>query len=57
MTNKKELLVKIAKKAGGLACVILGLLIGGFGVSQFLPEKEYGGGDIALPEKEEEKTE
>lgn len=54
MTNKKELLVKIAKKAGGLACVILGLLIGGFGVSQFLPEKQYGGGDVALPEKEEE---
>ena len=55
--TRKDKIWKIAKKAGGLACVIIGLLIGGFGVALFLPEKNYGGGDIALPEKEEEKTE
>ena len=53
----KQKAFKFAKWAGGLACVILGLAIGGFGVSQFIPQKKYAGGDISvksLPEKEEE---
>ena len=53
----KERAIKFCKWAGGLACVILGLAIGGFGVSQFSPEKKYGGGDVSvktLPKKEED---
>lgn len=53
----KEKAIKFAKWAGGLACVILGLAIGGFGVAQFIPQKQYGGGDVSvktLPKKEED---
>lgn len=56
MTTKQKIWF-VVKKIGGLACVILGLTIGGFGVSQLLPEKKYAGGDIGLPHKEEETTE
>lgn len=58
MTTKQKIW-KIVKKIGGFACVLLGLAIGGFGVSQFLPEKKkYAGGDVSLPDKDqEEKTE
>ncbi len=55
----KQKVFKFAKWAGGLACVILGLAIGGFGVAQFIPQKKYAGGDISikpLPEKEEEEA-
>lgn len=50
MTTKQKIWF-VVKKIGGLACVILGLAIGGFGVSQLLPEKKYAGGDVSLPEK------
>jgi hypothetical protein len=59
MTTKQKVW-KVIKKIGGFACVLLGLAIGGFGVSQFLPEKKkYAGGNVSLPDKdqEEEKTE
>ena len=54
MNKVKEGTIKFAKWAGGLACVIIGLAIGGFGVAQFIPEKKYGGGDVTvrIPEKE-----
>ena len=47
----KQKIWHVVKKIGGLACVILGLAIGGFGVSQLLPEKKYAGGDVSIPEK------
>ena len=53
----KEKVWKVCKWAGGLACVILGLAIGGFGVAQFIPQKQYAGGDVSvktLPKKEED---
>ena len=56
----KEKVWKVCKWAGGLACVILGLAIGGFGVSQFIPEKKYGGGDVSVksrPKKEDDEEE
>lgn len=55
MTKKKIWFV--VKKIAGLACVVLGLAIGGFGVAQLLPEKQYAGGDVSLPRKEEDTTE
>ena len=55
MTTKQKVW-KIVKKIGGFACVLLGLAIGGFGVSQFLPEKKYAGGDVSLPDKDQEET-
>jgi len=57
MEKFKEGAIKFAKWAGGLACVIIGLGIGGFGLAQFLPEKKYGGGEVPpkqLPDKQEE---
>jgi hypothetical protein len=56
MDKFKEGAIKFAKWAGGLACVIIGLSIGGFGLAQFLPEKKYGGGDVTvkIPEKPQE---
>jgi hypothetical protein len=56
MTTKQKVW-KVIKKIGGFACVLLGLAIGGFGVSQFLPEKKkYAGGDVSLPDKDQEET-
>ena len=53
----KQKVNKFIKWAGGLACVVLGLAIGVHGIKQFIPEKQYGGGEIALPKKEEEPSE
>lgn len=52
MEKLKKGLWTIGKYAGGLACVILGLSIGGFGVAQFLPQKQYS--KCTLPDNRKE---
>ena len=51
---------KIVRKLSGLVLVIVGMAIGGFGVSMFLPQKQYAGGDISvktLPSGKEDEQE
>jgi hypothetical protein len=45
----KEKLIKIARIAGGTVCVLAGLAIGGFGISQFIPDQKYA----ELPKRDE----
>lgn len=45
----KEKLIKGAKMAGGFICVLAGLAIGGFGISQFIPDQKYA----ELPKRDE----
>lgn len=52
----KEKLLKAVKIAANLTLTVVGLAIGLYGVSNLLPKKQYAGGDISLPEKEQEET-
>lgn len=57
----KKKVEKVAKVLGGITCTIIGMMIGGFGVKQLIPEKKYHGGTVGnyktvssdTPEKEE----
>lgn len=44
-------LKKIGRFFGGVVCVIVGIALSGFGISQLFPKK-YGGGtvDVEVPE-------
>lgn len=39
-------LKKIGRFFGGVVCVIVGIALSGFGISQLFPKKKYGGGTI-----------
>lgn len=57
----KKKIGKAAKILGGITCTIIGMMIGGFGVKQLIPDKKYHGGTVGNyktvpsdpPEKEE----
>ena len=42
----KKKLEKAAKILGGITCTVIGMMIGGFGVKQLIPEKKYHGGTV-----------
>lgn len=42
-------LKKIGKFFGGIVCIVVGLAISGFGITQLLPKKQYGGGEVDVP--------
>jgi hypothetical protein len=51
--RKEELFMKKLKKIGkffgGIVCIVVGLAISGFGITQLLPKKQYGGGEVEVP--------
>ena len=51
-------LKKIGRFFGGVVCVIVGIALSGFGISQLLPKNQYGGGqldvDVPKPTPDEE---
>lgn len=54
----KEKLKKFGSFCGRLTCTIVGLAIAGYGVSYFIPKKQYSYGEVPVKEipsnKEEE---
>lgn len=44
-------LKKIGKFFGGVVCIIVGIALSGFGISQLFPKKQYGGGEVNIPAK------
>lgn len=42
----KKKLFKLIKILGGIVCIIAGLALSGFGITQFFPEKQYGTGNV-----------
>lgn len=50
----KEKILKAVKIAANLTLTVVGLAIGLYGASNLLPKKKYAGGDISLPDKEQE---
>lgn len=48
----KKKLLAVGKTIGSIVCVIAGLAIAGFGVSNFIPKKKYAGGDIDISDEE-----
>ena len=50
----KDKILKAVKIAANLTLTVVGLAIGLYGASNLLPKKKYAGGDISLPEKDQE---
>ena len=42
----KKKLLQVGKTIGSVVCIIAGLAIAGFGVSNFLPKKQYSSIDV-----------
>ena len=43
----KKKFIAVGKTIGSVVCIVAGLAIAGFGVSNFLPKKQYSSVDIA----------
>ena len=42
----KKKLLQVGKTIGSVVCIVAGLAIAGFGISNFLPKKQYSSIDV-----------